>query len=537
MPPKATPRGRGRGRGGTARGASATAATSASASGSASASQQSAPESDATGGIPTPTPAASALSEPRSAAATPAPTSSAPVPAAQRFKPKAIRASQQERLRRAEEIDKQEALRMGQDAKRDSRLRGRGGRGSRGRGNLMNRSFRSAPAAGPLSSGTYRVNGEGPAGVREYGVASGRAFSHVKSEGEQGGPKDSRINADTLYYSSTPFSYVPGMGDKKNPILPIGIRRFEHKTEGAKTNEDNEAKEEDSDEEGLFVDDGKGSSSKAEDVDGYKAANSPRIKKEGGEDGMGVDLSQIPEGDGDAPKPLASAKKKAPVFKAKGPKTPKEIEDELKALDVEKMVGLLSLSQQPIDGQSVSEGRPRSMLDGHMFHFQFPPVMPPLHPVSEDVGTKPEVDDDEDTVMLEQGGKNKGKAPAVTVDLTKDVKIEDGAEDDSDDDGDDDDDDDLTGYVGKLIVRKSGKVELDWGGHRMELGMGIERSYFTAAALIDMEEEKSEDTVKDPQASSGITYSMGRVQGSFTVTTIWSPIQPWVVDPKDLEVS
>ncbi|KAK4166799.1 RNA polymerase III RPC4-domain-containing protein [Cladorrhinum sp. PSN259] len=540
MPPKPTSRGRGRGRGGTARSASATAAISASTS--ASASQQSAPEGDAIDADPTPAPTALTPSDPRSAGATPA-----PVAAAKRFKPKAVRASEAERLRRAEEIEKAEALRDGQENKRLSRLRGRGGRGGRGRGNLMGRNFRSAPAAGPMSSGTYSFNGEGPAGTREYGIASGPRFSLVQGEGERrGGFKDPRINADTLYDYSRPYSYEPTTGDRKMPILPMGIRRLEHKTEGAvKTNEDEDAKEEEnSDDEGLFVDDVKPSSSKTEDTGGYQAANSVRIKKEGGEDGMDVDLSQIPQGDSGV-NPLAATEKKKPVVKVKGPKTPKEIEDELQAQDMARMMGVLSLSQRFVDGQVEAEARPRTELDGHMFHFQFPPVLPSLKPVAkEEVAIKPEIDDDEDVVMLDKG---KGKASAVTVDLTKDIKMEEDGKDDEDDDDDNDDDDegdydlDQTGYVGKLIVRKSGRVELDWGGHRMEVGMGIEKSFFTSAVLIDIDEAKPEDPttgagVKDPQASAGVAFDMGRVHGSFTVASTWSPTKPWIVDPKDLEI-
>lgn len=107
---------------------------------------------------PTPVTTVSTPSEPRSGVATPAPTSAA-TPAAptalQKIKPKAVRRSQAERARINEEIARKEAIRDGIEA-RQNRFTNRGARGGRGRGNfLMNRNFRSAAAAGPLSSGTF----------------------------------------------------------------------------------------------------------------------------------------------------------------------------------------------------------------------------------------------------------------------------------------------------------------------------------------------------------------------------------------------
>jgi len=107
---------------------------------------------------PTPVTAVSTPSEPPSGAATPASTSAATptAPTAlQKIKPKAVRRSQAERARINEEIARKEAIRDGIEAKQN-RFSNRGARGGRGRGNfLMNRTFRSTAAAGPLSSGTF----------------------------------------------------------------------------------------------------------------------------------------------------------------------------------------------------------------------------------------------------------------------------------------------------------------------------------------------------------------------------------------------
>lgn len=344
-----------------------------------------------------------------------------------------------------------------------------------------------------------------------------------------------RINADTLYDYSKPYSYEPG-SDKRVPILPMGIRRLAHKAEGAsKTAEDDTKDEkENSDDEGLFVNDGEDLSKYEEG--GAEAGTSSKnisIKKEGG-DGMDVDLSQIPQG-GDsstAPKPLPAEKKKgAGGAKARAQHTPKSIEDEIHARELAQMVALLNLSKQPLENQDASEARSRTMLDGHMFHFQFPPVLPALEAEDDD-----DDDDDDESENGDDDVVMTGQSSSSAVTNTKPIKTEED-EDEDDDNKNENYDFDESGYVGKLIVRRSGKVELDWGGHRMEVGMGIEKSFFTSAVLLDIDEEKPVDASgNSSKTASGVAYSMGRVQGTFTVSSFPEPVKEWVVDPKELEV-
>jgi len=346
-----------------------------------------------------------------------------------------------------------------------------------------------------------------------------------------------RINADTLYDYSKPYSYEPG-SDKRAPILPMGIRRLAHKAEGAnKTPEDDTKDEEDnSDDEGLFVNDGEDVGKSEEgDAEAGTSSNNLSIKKEGG-DGMDIDLSQIPHGgDGStAPKPLPAEKKKGPggakSRAAAAQRTPKSIEEDIHARELAQMVALLNLSKQPLENQDASEARPRTMLDGHMFHFQFPPVLPALEAEDDGNDNDDESENGDDDVVMT------GQSSSSAVTNTKPAKTE-GGEDEDDDDENENYDFDESGYVGKLIVRRSGKVELDWGGHRMEVGMGIEKSFFTSAVLLDIDEEKPVDASGNTsKAASGVAYSMGRVQGTFTVSSFPEPVQEWIVDPRELEV-
>jgi hypothetical protein len=174
MPPKPTARGRGRGRGGTARGAAAAApfrndataepeAPSTSTQTTTTAAAADAPPATTvTPSDPRPDTTASAAAPSQQTVA----TSSRSTPAAaaagrgsstssSKFKPKAVRRSEAERARLAEEQARIEAGRDAEEARRLAhlnRLRGRG-RG-RGRGGFLRGNLRTAgAAAGPLSAG------------------------------------------------------------------------------------------------------------------------------------------------------------------------------------------------------------------------------------------------------------------------------------------------------------------------------------------------------------------------------------------------
>jgi DNA-directed RNA polymerase III subunit RPC4 len=72
------------------------------------------------------------------------------------------------------------------------------------------------------------------------------------------------------------------------------------------------------------------------------------------------------------------------------------------------------------------------------------------------------------------------------------------------------------GFVGKLIVRKSGKVQLDWGGTLLELGRGVETDCLTTTMIVEgLWEEGSSNGSAKPV---GTGTDMGKVMGNFVLT-------------------
>ena len=108
-----------------------------------------------------------------------------------------------------------------------------------------------------------------------------------------------------------------------------------------------------------------------------------------------------------------------------------------------------------------------------MYLFQFPPVLPPLEVAAEPAGPGGVKTEPDDTVMVDAPPAG-AAAAKPTVDLTRD-------------------DDDYFGetlakaggFVGELKVRRSGRVELDWGGQTLELRPGGGVEFVTTAVLVD----------------------------------------------------
>jgi len=63
------------------------------------------------------------------------------------------------------------------------------------------------------------------------------------------------------------------------------------------------------------------------------------------------------------------------------------------------------------------------------------------------------------------------------------------------------------GYLGKMIVRESGKVELSWGGVSLEVKRGIQSSFLSNVVIVDSK----------PGEPEGVATSMGKVMGKFVV--------------------
>ncbi|KAK5657287.1 hypothetical protein OQA88_3349 [Cercophora sp. LCS_1] len=459
-------------------------------------------------------PAATESSTPdaRSDTVTPAPQSAAPAASSapargttrtMRFKPKAVRRGEEDRLKRAEDFAKIDAAYYREEAKA-TRSRGRG-RG-RGRGGFMRGALRASTALGPLSLGM------------SFGGGSGGGQG---SYGSSGYVDNDRINADMLY--TVPVDpnrgiTVDSQGFERRTRqapLPMGIRRIEHKEEKltVANTADIEAKNKGAaasgDDDALFVDQERPATKEpARDEEVWEHSLPKKRAPVKDEDADMMDLDQIPE---DKPK----------VNKGSSSTT----EEELLAVDLGNMVRLFTLGEADNDKKDIEA----TSLEGHMFLFQFPPVLPPLESptqTADKIKTDPEDDEDDDS--SDNTFPQQKKAP-VTVDLTEGadkVKTEEGEEASEETQNDNSVLVKEGGFVGNLVVRKSGKVELSWGGQTLLLAPGTQANFLSSAVLLE------EGEVKE---FSGAAYGMGKIQGSFALVPTWDDEQGWDVASEDLE--
>lgn len=389
------------------------------------------------------------------------------------------------------------------------------------------------------------MNGGGSSSTSGYGQATEyEGGGSGDADGEQKVINDGRINADALYgfvphddqEDQTTSAFVRG-ARKKKAMMPMGIRRVEHKEEAVTmaTAAEIEAQDRGEEPDGgnsdseLFV--GSGGTPKGEPgADNSvwehavpKTRTQVQIKQEP-VDGDAMDLD-MPEGKLKTPdspeltkKDLAGAdekkKKKAVV---------KDLEEEWAAKKLERMLDLFTMRE---------EGGHANDLEGHMFLFQFPSVLPTLKPVPADGAAtvvKPEPEDDDDLFVSNDPPKT-----TTSIDLTgtPDTKIkEEGDEEDNEAETKHEDELKEAGFVGNLIVRKSGKVELSWGGQPLVVEPGIQTNFFSQAVLIEEGDVKPGQTVE----YAGAAYGMGRIQGKFTLAPVWQDEEEWVIPEGDLE--
>mgnify|MGYP002622318238 CR=1 FL=1 len=342
---------------------------------------------------------------------------------------------------------------------------------------------------------------------------------------------------------------------KKKPILPMGVRRIEHKEEQVTLTtaaeieaQDNAGGEvsESSDEEGLFVGgpsgeeliSGSGSGSGG-GGGGGSGGDDIKIKKEPG-DADAMDMDAIPEGIKAPDSP--ELKKKALVGEQKPKKKSaaglRDPEAEALAEDLQRNLDLFTISGDDV-AATEEGGAINPSLEGHMFLFQFPRVLPPLKAVSRAGKVKSEPNDD-DVVMLNQTPAHIDLTQENPSDKTKVKKenpddVENAEEDDSEGD-------ELHqgGYLGDLIVRKSGRVELSWGGMKLEMMPGTQASFLSTVVLIEEADIKpdGEGQAQAPTQSGqmgGVAYGMGKIQGSFALAPAWGEEEEWIVTEEELE--
>ncbi|KAK7953951.1 hypothetical protein PG988_014645 [Apiospora saccharicola] len=372
-----------------------------------------------------------------SQSATPAPSTRG----GPKFKPRARRRNSGDRAQLEEQREKDLAakIKMEEREQRDADRRARrGGRGGRGgdssRGGMVRRT----------------VTGHGP-----FSAIPGDA---VKNGGASGG------------YSGYGRSGPGGSNF-----------RGEHKKEDLKvaTTAELEAEEQQDDDEETYTDlraemlrekDAEMSAAKDEEL-WHAAPTNPedvRVKPEPGtemEDAM--DIDNIPVKPEAPPSPELKKKPKPEELDArdlakerKRERVAQDLETQYAIADARALMEELNVSQ-PGDEE---HGHER---DGRLYLFQFPPILPPLSRVSEN----------DDLVELDSApGNNKGaKTNAKTPASSASAWPAEG------------------GFIGKLNVRKSGKVELDWGGMPYEIRLGTETGFLTTAIIVDEPENNAAD--------------------------------------------
>ncbi|KAK0130032.1 hypothetical protein ONS96_000570 [Cadophora gregata f. sp. sojae] len=184
--------------------------------------------------------------------------------------------------------------------------------------------------------------------------------------------------------------------------------------------------------------------------------------------------------------------------------------------------------------------KPEDHRSGRLYLFQFPPVLPELYnPVdgnprknidlTQAEAEKPKYNDaDVQMTGTEPSSKSKGKlkdrsdligeAPpikveeeAVPLDKVKKEEVKNGRPPYVNEEG----------WIGKLIVRKSGRVELSWGGVNLLVGRGVDAGFLTTGIVVDSLE-------KGPPgggAPEGRALSMGQIMGKFVVTPDWEHME------------
>lgn len=510
------------------------------------------------------------------AAPAPNPTSRSAItrgPGGPKFLPRAIRRSQETR----EAIAAQEAAKQESKAALDARQKrtGRGGpRRARGgppthdrviRGTSggfgsdiqasanreLSPSFRDLArligadsSIGGQASGFGRLydfgstggSGGGGSGGGFSGIYSG-GRSAVKSEGggfnESTRPTGRRMNTDKIvdYEIMSAHDDVDTKNkDKDTPLvlLPKGMMREEPKEvdqpEIATTAEMEAAERGEptatiiasssSDDEDPFYNDN--DTEMKDDGRKWPGAKEERAVKIEGEDITEIDtLTQ------------RRAQRKEQIKAEKAEKKKKKYADFEDQMQDEKLAFQRRLFGVDSDGDSdeeeqkgVKETRKPAIVDGAVYLWQFPPVMPPLHKVDKTKAQGPVKDEPSDDVAMSNVPSH-GKNEQKPLDLT---------EDDGDKKGQlpAEEEEELSGFVGKLMIRKSGKMQMDWGGMLFDVSRGIPVSHYREAVLTE------EDDVKKPDGFHGTAYGMGQVMGKFNAAPHWSDEKPWVVPASKL---
>lgn len=206
----------------------------------------------------------------------------------------------------------------------------------------------------------------------------------------------------------------------------------------------------------------------------------------------------------------------------------------------------------PLPGKAARRDPEPDPRANKLYLFQLPPIMSPLVPA----GTKIKKEDEDETA---------DDAPTNPADDMLDPEEEEVVKEEDEDAAEANEQVSDTyarqyqpGVVGKLRVHRSGRVTLDWGGHVMEVGMGIDASFLQTAMIVETDAGKgsgalagvdetgrdgqgdgaaaAEKVKQDPDRGAagqmgGEAISLGPIHGKFVV----KPDLNWLLGPSDDE--
>ncbi|KAK2590521.1 hypothetical protein QQS21_011807 [Conoideocrella luteorostrata] len=463
-----------------------------------------------------------------------------------RLRPKILRRDEADR----DKLAQQEAQKANERAAAERRARGRSrNRSKRSRGDAMGarqgRGGITAAPSGPFSGGF--AGSAGGRGDGWFGGGGGAGGFHggrgAKSESKGKGfaeadvrRREARINADKLHVMSPEDeldseneAMMTALSGHSPITMPMGIFRREHKEEEvvvATTAELEAAENATGEEESLWVE-GSGTMPPVDqpeegvwDTDGKPLL----IKKEPDvEDAMDLDAaikSATEEEDSKKPTPAPTVKKTLP----------KDLEERTIQTDLDLLAGELgAVTFTNETGETKTEGP--SNKDGRLYLFQFPPLIPPLKTVSRPQQATKVKDETNDSNLMD--------TPSATDPMSVDLTTGDhnrNKHNDNENDGDELEEDGFRsqflshgGMIGKLNVRKSGKVELDWGGMTLEMSPAAGMNFLTTAVIVEENDEKAQEGVV-----GGESIGMGKIMGRFVLAPIWSEEEDWNVAPEEL---
>ncbi|KAI1390736.1 RNA polymerase III RPC4-domain-containing protein [Hypoxylon trugodes] len=471
--------------------------------------------------------------------------SATPSRAGGRFRPKNIRRDAAERAKLEEERNRALAIKIKEEEReqRAEERRAKRGRG-RGRGDASSRGFlrRTITAAGPFSAipqenvkGSGSWGGAGSSAKSDFSAQFNSLRYRPRRENEE------RLDTDLLsgFTGFTPdgkpiYQDPPQYSQKPSGSLPIGLIRSEHEEDEVKvkTTAELEAEEQQSDDEDLFVSQAVKNATEApgaDDGEVWHAApkSQVKVKTEPGmdPDAMDVDMSDIPEVktphspddkkksgiDKDTAAVAAAEKKKKQKDKAaKDPEV-------LQALhDLEVQLDTFRFKEPAAEENEGEDEKKLQEKDDLLFLFQLPPILPPLVRPTDDTNGQTAIPN---PISRESSSGAPGSK----------IKPEDGVEKEKEwnpwatlpPEG---------GLIGKMNVRKSGKVEFDWGGTKLDLGVGTETSFLTTAMMVEQNID-----LQNPEKSTGVACGMGEIMNKFVLVPIWDEEEDWDPDLSEIE--